>query len=86
MEKSTHWFYRLPDSTAGGPVHNWKEPISEAEFRKWLRDWLGCERLPRGTEVWPTTVESIKQIEDNNRNIYGDVLAANPHLCLSDFM
>ena len=86
MEKSTHWFYKLPGSVAGGPVNNWNEPIDEAEFREWLRGWLGIKRLPRNTEVWPTTVESIKPIEDNNREIHKDVLAANPHLCLSDFM
>lgn len=49
------WYYRLPGAFyANGPVE-FKSPIDEREFRKYLRELFDIERLWRGTEVWPTT-------------------------------
>mgnify|MGYP007001783359 CR=1 FL=1 len=35
-----------------GPVR-FDRPVSEKHMRAWLRDWLGVDRLPWRTEIWP---------------------------------
>ena len=61
MAKAKAWFVWFPGQVyANGPVR-FREPITEEEFRAWVRDWLSepiagqrVKRLPRGTQVWPT--------------------------------
>lgn len=51
---SKAWYYTLPGAVyAFGPVR-FDKPISERDFRAYLREYHKVKRLPRGTEVWST--------------------------------
>lgn len=51
---SKKWYYTLPNSVyAFGPVY-FDRPISERDFRTYLRKYHKLKRLPHGCEVWPT--------------------------------
>jgi len=52
MRKSCAWYALVEGPYALGPFR-FKFPITEQEFRAFLREWLRVKRLPQGTEVWP---------------------------------
>ena len=52
--KSKAWYAHFPlDAYALGPFR-FKKPLSEREFRTYLREWEGIKRLT-GVGIWKTT-------------------------------
>lgn len=52
--KSRAWYYRWPtDFYATGPAR-FDRPVTEREARAAIRERYKMDRLPRGTELWPT--------------------------------
>jgi hypothetical protein len=52
---SKKWYCKFPlDAYALGPW-DFEYPITEAEFREYIRKWEGVKRLPRGFQCWPTS-------------------------------
>lgn len=50
--KSKKWYCHFPaDAYAMGPWE-FETPITEAEFRTYVRKWEGVKRLPIGFECW----------------------------------
>jgi len=53
VTKSKRWYVHLPGAVyANGPVY-FPEPISAEEFKAWVREWLGVDRVLPGTGIWP---------------------------------
>jgi hypothetical protein len=53
--KASAWYYKLPGAVyAYGPMR-FSQPVTERRARAAIRFVWELARLPRGTEVWPTT-------------------------------
>lgn len=50
--KRLRWWCRFPGEVYANNF-DFSRPVTEAEARDDMRRWLGVDRLPRGTEVWP---------------------------------
>jgi len=54
LKKSKAWYALFPaDAYALGPFR-FDVEMTETEFRKYLREWEGVDRLPKKVQVWPT--------------------------------
>jgi hypothetical protein len=54
MKKSKAWYTLFPsDPYALGPFR-FETPIDEKELRKYVKNWDGIKRLPRGFKCWIT--------------------------------
>lgn len=51
MKKQKRYYFKLPGYFhALGPIG----PMWRYEVREWILHWLKVDRLPYGTEIWPT--------------------------------
>jgi len=53
LMKNRKWFVFLPGEVYAND-YRFERPVTEREVREYVRERLGVERLPRGTQVWQT--------------------------------
>ena len=51
-EKSTHWFYRFPQTPLYAMDFRSKKPATKQEAKRIIKQIWKIKRLPKGFEIW----------------------------------